>query len=212
MAFRHFARTALSCTVSLGLYMAAAAAAPAQEAGSPPLALGASRVSIAGTSNIHPYSASTSALRIARVQLASDVAGPNFWDEIVKPGALKALEIVIPAATLASDKEGLDKNMHKALRTTEYPDITFRLLRFEPRPGAAGALRGVGVLTISGVQREVALEITTARKDAGLAVQGQVAILMTDFGITPPKAMLGMLKTDPKVTITFETVLTVPLT
>ena len=30
---------------------------------------------------------------------------------------------------------------------------------------------------------------------------------MTDFGITPPKAMLGMLKTDPKVTVTFETVL-----
>ena len=28
---------------------------------------------------------------------------------------------------------------------------------------------------------------------------------MTDFGITPPKAMLGMLKTDPKVTVTFET-------
>ena len=34
---------------------------------------------------------------------------------------------------------------------------------------------------------------------------------MTDYGITPPKAMLGMLKTDPKVTVTFETVLSVPL-
>ena len=32
-------------------------------------------------------------------------------------------------------------------------------------------------------------------------------MLMTDFGIEPPKAMLGMLKTDPKVTVTFETVL-----
>ena len=35
---------------------------------------------------------------------------------------------------------------------------------------------------------------------------------MTDYGIAPPKAMLGMLKTDPKVTITFETVLAIPLT
>lgn len=212
MALRHFARTALSCTVGLSLYMAAAAAAPAQEAGPSPLALGASRVSIAGTSNIHAYSASTTALRVTRVQLANSVAGPTFWDEIVKPGALEAFEIAIPAATLASDKEGLDKNMHKALKTKEYPDITFRLLRVEPRPGAAGALRGIGVLTVAGVPREVALEITTARKDVGLTVQGQVALLMTDFGITPPKAMLGMLKTDPKVTITFETVLTVPLT
>lgn len=212
MAFRHFARTALTCTVALGLYMAAAAAAPAQEAGSSPLAVGASRVSIAGTSNIHAYTASTTALRVTRVKLANTVVGPTFWDEIVKPGALEAFEIAIPAATLASDKEGLDKNMRKALNTKEYPDITFRLLRLEPRPGAAGALRGIGVLTVAGVPREVALEITTARKDVGLMVQGQVALLMTDFGITPPKAMLGMLKTDPKVTITFETVLTVPLT
>ena len=212
MAFRHFVWTALSCSAALGLFMTAAVAGQAQAPASSPLALGTSRVSIAGTSNIHPYSASTTALRITRVQLASDVAGANFWDEIVKPGALKAFEIVIPAATLASDKEGLDKNMHKALKTKEYPDITFRLIRFEPRQGAAGALRGIGVLTVAGVQREIALEITTARKDAGLAVHGQVAFLMTDFGITPPKAMLGMLKTDPKVTITFEAVLMVPLT
>jgi polyisoprenoid-binding protein YceI len=212
MAFRHFGRTALSCIVALGLYMAAAAAAPAQDSGLSPLAIGASRVSIAGTSKIHAYSASTKALRVTRVKLENTVVGPTFWDEIVKPGALEAFEIAIPAATLASDKEGLDTNMHKALKTKEYPDITFRLLRFEPRPGAAGALRGIGVLTVAGVPREVALELTTARKDVNLMVQGQVALLMTDFGITPPKAMLGMLKTDPKVTITFETVLTVPLT
>jgi hypothetical protein len=56
------------------------------------------------------------------------------------------------------------------------------------------------------------MNITTARTDAGLTVKGEVPLLMTDFGIAPPKAMLGMLKTDPKVTVTFETVLTVPLT
>jgi polyisoprenoid-binding protein YceI len=212
MALRHFARIALSCVVALSLYMAAAAAAPAQEAGSSPLALGASRVSIAGTSNIHAYAASTAALRVTRVKWANAVAGPTFWDELVKPGALEVFEIAIPAATLTSDKEGLDKNMHKALKVKEHADITFRLLRLEPRAGAVGALRGVGVLTVAGVPREVALDITTARTDAGLAVRGQIALLMTDFGIEPPKAMLGMLKTDPKVTITFETVLTVPLT
>ena len=212
MALRTFARTALSSTVALGLYMVAASAAPAQEATSSPLAVGASRVSIAGTSNIHAYTASTTVLRVTRVTLAPTVAGPTFWDEIVKPGALEAFEIAIPAATLASDKDGLDKNMHNALKTKQFPDITFRLLRLEPRPGATSALRGVGVLTVAGVPREVTLELTTARKESGVSVQGKVALLMTDFGIAPPKAMLGMLKTDPKVTITFETMLTVPLT
>ena len=212
MAFRQVARTALSCTVGLSLFITAAAVSRAQSAGSSPLALGAGRVSIAGTSNIHSYTASTTALRLMDVKWTNTAPGPTFWDELVKPGALEAFEIAIPAATLASDKEGLDKNMHKALKVKEHPDITFRLLRLEPRGGPASALRGVGVLTVAGVPREVALEITTTRRDTGLAVHGQVALLMTDFDITPPKAMLGMLKTDPKVTITFETVLSVPLT
>ena len=43
-------------------------------------------------------------------------------------------------------------------------------------------------------------------------VSGEVQLLMTDFGITPPKAMLGMLKTDPKVTITVENIFGIPLT
>ena len=212
MAFRQITRTALSCTAGLSLFLTAVVAGRAQDGGPSPLALSGSRVSIAGTSNIHAYSASSTTVRVTRVQLAGRVAGANFWDEIVKPGALAAFDIAVPAASLASDKEGLDKNMHKALKVKEFPDITFRLLRLEPRGEVPGALRGVGVLTIAGVSREVALEITTARKDVGLAIQGQIALLMTDFGITPPKAMLGMLKTDPKVTITFETVLTVPLT
>jgi polyisoprenoid-binding protein YceI len=212
MALRYFRRTALICTTVLGLSIAAVALVSGQEPAPAPLVLGASRVSIAGTSNIHPYTASTTALRVTRLKLAGAAATPTFWDDIVKPGGVEAFEIAIPAATLASDKEGLDKNMHKALKVKEFPDITFRLLRIEPGQGSAEALRGVGVLTIAGVPREVVLELTTARQEAGLRIRGQLALLMTDFGIEPPKAMLGMLKTDPKVTITFETVLTVPLT
>ena len=211
MAFRHSARIALVGAVASAFYMAALSAT-AQEAGQTPLTLGSARVSIAGTSNIHEYTASTTAVRVTHVQLSSAVIGPNFWDEIVKPGALQAFEIAIPAATLSSPKEGLDKNMHKALMVKEHADITFRLKRLEPRPGSAGALRAVGVLQIAGIEREVALDITAVRNDSGLAVQGRLQLLMTDFGITPPKAMLGMLKTDPKVTVSFETLLSVPLT
>ena len=210
MASRQIARTALSCTVAIGLYVAAAATVPAQEPGSSPLALGTSRVSIAGTSNIHAYSASTTAIRVMRVRFANRVAGPTLWDEIVKPGALEAFEIAIPAAMLSSPQEGLDKNMHKALKVKEHADITFRLARLEP--GEGGAVTATGTLRIAGVEREVALALKTRRTDAGFAVTGELQLLMTDYGITPPKAMLGMLKTDPKVTVTFETVLTVPLT
>jgi len=170
-----------------------------------------SKVSLAGTSNIHPYTASTTAARLVRLQVAEDVFGEDVWNAIIKPGAVEAFEIAIPAATLSSPKEGLDKNMHKALKVTEHKDITFRLGKLEAAP-AAGTLRATGVLQIAGVERTATFDIKVEANGTSLVVRGEVPLLMTDFGIAPPKAMLGMLKTDPKVTVTFETVLTVPLT
>ena len=177
-----------------------------------PLAIDSARITISGTSNIHAYTASTTTVHVRCAQLAGAPEGADLWANAFTPGGVEAFEVTIPAATLTSPREGLDTNMHKALRVSEHPDIVFRLLRFEPREGPAGSLRGIGVLKVAGVVREVALDITTARKDSTLSVRGQVQLLMTDFGVTPPVAMLGMLKTDPKVTVTFETVLTVPLT
>ena len=177
-----------------------------------PLAIGTGRVTIAGTSNIHEYTASTTAIQVTRVQLGALAAGGDLLGEALKPGVVEAFEVTIPAKSLASKKDGLDKNMHAALKAAEHPDITFKLLRFENRPAPASGIRAIGVLRVAGVDRQVAIDITTERKDAALLVKGTLALLMTDFGITPPKAMMGMLKTDPKVTITFEVAVAANLT
>jgi polyisoprenoid-binding protein YceI len=177
-----------------------------------PLAIDSAHITISGTSNIHAYTASTTAVSVTQAQVAASPEGADMWANALNPGGVTAFEVAIPAATLTSPREGLDKNMHKALQVNEHPDILFRLLRFEPRPGASSGLRAIGVLTIAGVEREVALNITTARKGPTLFVQGQLQLLMTDWGIKPPVALMGMLKTDPKVTVTFEATLAMPLT
>jgi polyisoprenoid-binding protein YceI len=197
-----------AATTCAALTAAALSAAPTAQTA--PLAMDTARVTIAGSSNIHAYTAWTDTVRVTRVKLAATVAPDTFWSDVVKPGALEAFEVVIPAATLTSPKEGLDKNMHKALKVDANRDITFRLARLER--GATGALMAVGTLRIAGVEREVVLALKTERRDAALVVKGELALLMTDYGIKPPTAMLGMLKTDPKVTVTFETVLSVPRT
>ena len=189
------------------LIVATPAAAP-----STPLGIGAARLTLAGTSNIHAYTATTTAIRVTRVQLGAVPAGADLLDSALAPGVVQAFEVAIPAKSLASTKDGLDKNMHAALKTAEHPEIAFKLLRFENRPAPATGLRAIGVLRVAGVDRQVAIDITTERKDAALLVKGTLALLMTDFGITPPKAMMGMLKTDPKVTITFDVAVAANLT
>jgi polyisoprenoid-binding protein YceI len=204
MTFHHALRTVPAVLFAAAALSAIPTAQPA------PLAMDTARVTIAGSSNIHEYTAWTDTVRVTRVKVAASVNAATFWDDIVKPGALEGFEVAIPAATLTSPKEGLDKNMHKALKVEANRDITFRLARLER--SAAGALLAAGTLRIAGVEREVVLPLKLERRDAALVVKGSLPLLMTDYGIKPPTAMLGMLKTDPKVTVTFETVLSVPRT
>ena len=146
MSGRHLKGFAISSFLALSVYGAGVAASSSSDARIP-LTLSSGRVSITGTSNIHDYTASTTNVRVTRIGLAEGVSGPSFWDEIVKPGAIESFEVAIGAGSLSSPREGIDKNMHKALKVTEFPHITFRLIRFdgvEP-----GTLHATGVLKIA---------------------------------------------------------------
>jgi polyisoprenoid-binding protein YceI len=180
----------------------------AQTSASLPLEIDHARITIAGTTNVHDYTVATSAARVTRAQFSVPAAGQNLWDTLMTPGALQSFEIVVPAKTLASPKGDLDQNMRKALQVEKFPDIAFRLRQLDAGP--AGALRASGTFVIAGVEREVTFAVATRRQSAMLIVSGTLPLLMTDYGIVPPKAMLGMLKTDPKVTITFEAALAAP--
>ena len=178
-------------------------ASPARAAEGGPLTVSAVRVTLDGTSNIHAYTASTTDVRVTRIELGATPSG-DVLAYVLTPGALTGFDVVVPAASLKSEKGDLTKNMHKALKVQEFPEITFALRALE---AAAGGYRALGALTIAGVEKEVALSVQVERKGAALAVTGGTDLLMTDYGITPPKAMLGMLKTNPKVQIRIELLL-----
>lgn len=199
MRSNHFVRVPFGVALTVAAVLALGSAA-AQS----PLTIDKARITIAGTSNVHDYTATTTDATVTRVQFGSHVAGPSFWDEVQKPGGLQAFDLAIRAESLKSTKDGLDKNMYKALRTKEHPVITFSLARIE---GAPGALQATGTLQIAGVEREVMLPLKTTRKGDNLAVTGELQVLMTDYGIAPPKAMMGMVKADPKITVTFDVLL-----
>jgi len=192
----------LTGATAVALFAAAPVPALAQGASSP-LTLASAKVSIDGTSNIHEFTAATTDVRVTRLALANGVSGAGLLAAVLNPGAVEAFEIAIRAASLSSPKEGIDKNMHKALKVTEFKDITFRLLRLEAKP----ALRAIGMLKIAGVEREIAFDLKTAATGTALTVSGEVPILMTDYGIPAPKAMMGMLKVGPGIVVKFEAVL-----
>ena len=91
--------------------------------------------------------------------------------------------------------------MHKALKVEAHPHITFRLRALEP---SGAGYKATGLLTIAGVEKEAVLDLSVLPKEGALAVTGTTDLLMTDFGVKPPTAMLGMVRASPKVTIRIE--------
>ena len=178
-----------------------------------PLAIDTARVTIAGTSNIHEYTASTTTVRVTRVQLGRGRRRSDVLERRRQARRARGLRDRHSGGD-AVVAEGRPRQEHAQgaqgrASTRTSPSVCSRL---EARR-AAGALQAVGVLQIAGVEREVALDLkTAAHATPRSSSTATLPLLMTDYGITPPKAMLGMLKTDPKVTVTFETVLAVPLT
>jgi len=92
--------------------------------------------------------------------------------------------------------------MHKALKADAHHDITFRLRALDKT--GDDTYRINGSLTIAGVEKDVTLAAQVTRKATTVAVTATVDLLMTDYGVTPPKAMLGMLKTNPAVKVTID--------
>ena len=171
-----------------------------------PVVVSSAKVTIAGSSNVLDWSATTTAARTANVKVTSDLPGGDFfWVGVLQPGAVSSFEIVVPVTALASDRDNFTADLHKALKADQFPDIVFSLARLERRPGGHIAH---GTLQVAGVMRDVALPVVATTRNGVLWVTGSIDLLMTDFGIEPPTAMLGMLKTHAKVTVRFETVLT----
>lgn len=161
-------------------------------------------LSINGTSTMHPYTVSTKTLKVVR-----GIAAAGDLTALLQPDALREFELQIPVNTFTSDKDGLIKQMSKALKADKHPLITFKLSGYAVEPAAGGAtVKSTGTVTVAGVERPIDMVLEIKEQAGALHVRGNRELLMTDFGIKPPTMFMGMLKTHDKVAIQFELQLT----
>lgn len=164
------------------------------------ITVSAATLSISGTSTMHPYTVTTKSIKVAAGIAPTDLKA------LLQPGAvLQDFELQIPLSAFTSDKEGLTKQMFKAMKADKHPVITFKLNGYAVEPAEGGiAMKPTGTLTVAGVERPIDLVLDVRPQGDALHVRGSRDLLMTDFGIKPPTMFMGMLKTHDKVTISFE--------
>jgi hypothetical protein len=177
-----------------------AAAEGTDAAGGSNLSVGSAILSITGTSTMHDYTVSTKTLKVGTaIAAAADARA------LLQPGALQSFELQIPVRSFTSDKDGLTKQMFKAMKADKHPLITFRLDSYTVDAAAGGTtVSSAGMLSVAGVERPIDMVLDVSEHAGALRVRGTSDLLMTEFGIKPPTMFMGMLKTGDKVTIAFD--------
>jgi hypothetical protein len=165
-----------------------------------------SQLVLRGKSTMHDFTSTATRMHL-EVALADLPAGASSLARLSQPGAVKSVVLTVPVEGLKSEKEGLDKNMYKALKASASPNIVFRL-EAPPTEPAAGAYKVAGELEVAGQRQPIEMDVHASETPEGIVLQGSKALLMSSFGIKPPSMFLGTLKTSDRVVVEWRLVLT----
>lgn len=161
----------------------------------------AAKISIDGTSNIHDWTMNSEKgncsglFTIGANNTLSAVASINF---------------AVNVETLKSEHKAMDKNTYKAMNTDKYPNITFTsaAATVKPAGGANYTVTAHGKLTIASVTKDVDVITTcTVNADKSITCAGAYKLKMTEYGVTPPSIMFGMIKVGDGITVKFNFVI-----
>ena len=173
-----------------------------------------SKLWLTGSSTVHDYSSQASSLEVAfRCDPAlwpADATGGDAIEGLIRAKGVTTIDVVVSVTGLKSGKDGLDRNMYKALLAPQHPEIRFTMAGYAigaVSDSAGTAIDARGTLKVAGVEREILMSATARREGDAVRLRCDVPLLMTQFGIKPPKMMLGAIRTSDKVVVHIDLVI-----
>jgi len=118
--------------------------------------------------------------------------------------AIRMAEVTMKATALKSGKGQMDDIAYKSLKAAKNPNISFKLTSFKNLGSNKASV--TGNLTVAGTTKPVTFMVQYLVKGDVVNLEGRTNFNMTDFNIQPPTAMLGTIKTDDKVTVSFKAI------
>lgn len=160
-----------------------------------------SEISIDGTSTLHDW---TSSVTKATLQGKFTVAQKQLT-------ALQDVKLAIKVKDIKSTKGSImDNKTWDALKAEKHPQIGFQStgVAVVNHTGGKTSIRIKGQLSIAGATQNTELEASAqVLPDGRLRFEGSKPIDMTAFGMTPPTALMGSIKTGKDVVVRFQATL-----
>lgn len=171
-----------------------------------------STLQLLGDSTLHAFTAKSSQTLVTTeldAQAVSTATSENdVYAAVLEKKALKRMDVVVPVKTLKSKEAALDRNMYKALKAEQYPEITFHLASYAVSPSTASPnashVKTNGTLQICGHEKPVELDSDVIIASGTFHVQGDYPLLMSDYGVKPPTLMMGTIKVRDRIVVRFD--------
>ena len=174
----------------LGLLFALLSAAPIQLSVAP-----GSKIFIEGDSSVHAWKCEATKFDGAGEATSSDQV----------PGSVSVFELGIPIKDIRCGNDSMDGNLREALKADKFPRVDFTFTSAALLPGEATGpqkFKLSGTLSVAGVEKPITTVITVSSAPGNVfTATALVPLKMTGFGIGPPTAMLGIMKTADAISI-----------
>jgi YceI-like domain len=180
-----------------------------------------SQLTLEGSSNVKDWRCSGTTLD-ARMEVAAPLAQINSIIDRIEDGDVARLDpraasfppptfrLRVPVQSLRCGNRQMERDMYRALRSEENPVIDFV---FHDLYGGiehdidGGSYRATitGTLTLGGTERRVQIQVEAVRVSRDrFRLRARLPLRMTDFRITPPTALFGMVKARDELEVRFD--------
>lgn len=151
-----------------------------------------SSILVKGTSTIHDWEmivkAPTSSFTLQEDQSLERLTSGSF---------------TVAVASIESDKNIMNKKAWEALKEKKFPQIKAKLLQVSQN-GNSGTVQME--LNIAGKTQKITDDFKFTNGSGKIQIEGVLDLKMTDFGVEPPTAMMGTIKTGDEIKVEYKLV------
>lgn len=159
-----------------------------------------SRLVVEGSSNVNDFECSIQS-RTRKDTLTID------YDERSQRINFVKNEVLINARTFDCQNDLITSDLKKTLKTDKYPHVTLRFLSLERptfRNFSSQRVRGIISITIAGHTERYHINYRmTPRTDGTIILEGEQILNITDFGLTTPKKLMGLIRVNENIKVDF---------
>ncbi len=159
------------------------------------------KMSVAGTSTLHDWESSVNKVT-AKAEIASG-------DGAIQ--SIKSLNVEVDAKSIVSTKgKIMDNKTWETLKAEKHPKITYKLTKVESitKSGSEYMVKTTGNLTIAGMTKSVALDAKgKVLSNGDVEFTGSKLVVLSDFGMEQPTALMGTVKVGKEVTVKYAVVM-----